>query len=202
MAKSVILIGGSGHAKVLIDCIRAAGDQVSGILDDNIPAGTLVLGVPVLGTTDMWNVFPNYHYLLAIGDNVIRSRISARFSVHWYTAIHPRAIVSPYAKIGGGTVILAGAIVNADATVGMHCIINSGALVEHDNVLENYVHISPNAALGGTVHVGQRTHIGIGASVRNNVSICSDCIIGAGAVVTKNILEIGVYAGVPARIMK
>lgn len=202
MAESVILVGGSGHAKVIIDCIRAAGDQVAGILDDGIPIGTQILGVPVLGTTADWTHWSDHAFLIAIGSNGIRRRLAQQVHAPWYTAIHPKAIVSEYARIGAGSVVMAGAIVNADAAVGMHCIVNTGAIVEHDNILADFVHISPNAALGGTVHVGENTHIGIGASVKNNISICADCTVGAGAVVVKDIAEAGTYVGLPARRLK
>lgn len=202
MSESIVLIGGSGHAKVLIDCIRASGGEVFGILDDGIPAGTTVLGVNVLGKTSDYEHYTDHPFLVAIGSNSVRRRIAEKVTVRWATVVHPSAVVSAYAAIAEGTVIMPNAVVNAGANVGRHCIINTGAVVEHDDVLEDYVHISPNAALGGTVTVGEGTHIGIGACVRNNISICGGCTIGAGAAVVKNISVPGVYVGVPTRKMK
>lgn len=199
MSKNVILIGGGGHAKVIIDCILSCGDTVLGILDDNLPVSSTVLNVPVLGKTNSFNHFSDCWFLIAIGNNYIRQKIAlAMQDVKWYTAIHSKAYVSRFAHIGQGSVVLANAVVNADAKVGQHCIINTGAVVEHDNCLGDYVHISPAAALGGTVRIGERSHVGIGAIVRNNLEICRDCVVGAGAVVIKNISECGVYVGVPA----
>lgn len=198
MLDSVILIGGSGHAKVVIDCIQSAGDCVAGILDDGISVGTMVLGVPVLGTVSEYTKYSGHSFLIAIGNNYTRKRIAKELSVSWYTAVHPAATISQYARIGVGTVVMPNATVNSDATIGNHCIINTGAVVEHDNQIADYVHISPGAALGGTVSIGEGTHIGIGASIRNNISICDGCIIGAGAAVVKDIVEPGIYVGVPA----
>lgn len=202
MSEAIILIGGSGHARVIIDCIYASGGVVAGILDDGMTAGEEVLGVPVLGKTDDFEKFREYQFLIAIGNNPVRRRIAESMQVRWTTAIHPSAVISPYAKLGEGTVVMANAVVNPGATVGRHCIVNTGAIVEHDCILEDYVHISPAAALGGAVKVGEQTHIGIGARVRNNVSICKNCTIGAGAVVVSDIPTPGVYVGVPARKIK
>lgn len=199
MPESIILIGGSGHAKVIIDCIRAAGGEVFGILDDGIMAGTLILGVPVLGKTADYGQYQDHPFIIAIGNNTVRRNIAERLNVRWATAVHPMALVSDHALIGEGTVVMPRAVINAGAVIGSHCIVNTGAIVEHDNCLGDYVHISPNAALGGTVTVEEGTHIGIGACVRNNIHICGGCTIGAGAAVVKNIVETGIYVGVPAR---
>lgn len=202
MWESIILIGGSGHAKVILECVRASGREVFGILDDGIPVGTRVLGVPVLGTSADAENYPDHGFVIAIGSNAVRRRIAERTPLRWATVVHPRAVVSPSATLGAGTVVMAGAVINACAQVGSHCIINTGAVVEHDNVLEDFVHISPNAALGGTVQVGALTHIGIGACVRNNITICGGCTVGAGAAVVRDLTEPGTYAGVPARRLR
>lgn len=198
MSEQVIVIGGGGHAKVVIDCIQSAGDIVEGILDDNLPIGEKVIGISVLGKTEDYVRYTENKFVIAIGNNEARHRIADTLPVNWYTAIHPRAAVSRYANIGYGSVVMANAVVNAGAFVGAHCIINTGAIVEHDNRLFDYVHISPGVSLGGTVTVGEGTHVGIGAAVKNNIEICGGCTIGAGAVVVKNITECGTYVGIPA----
>jgi len=198
MSEKVIVIGGGGHAKVVIDCIQAAGNTVAGILDDGLEPGGTVLGIPVLGSICAYENHTDCSFITAIGSGSVRRRMAETIPVRWHTAIHPRAVISPYAEIGVGTVVMANAVINAGASVGKHCIINTGAIVEHDDVLDDYVHISPAAALGGTVRIGAETHIGIGAFVRNNITIGSGCVIGAGAIVVKNCLESGTYVGIPA----
>lgn len=199
MSEQVIVIGGGGHAKVVIDCIQSSGDAVVGILDDGLSVDETVLGIPVLDRTENYINYIDKKFIIAIGNNAVRRRIAENIDVKWHTAVHPRAVVSRYAQIGCGTVVMPNAVVNAGALIGKHCIINTGAIVEHDNLIEDYVHISPAVSLGGTVIIGKETHVGIGATVKNNVSICGDCIIGAGAVVVKNITECGTYVGIPAR---
>ena len=198
MSEEVIVIGGGGHARVVIDGIQACGDAVVGILDDALAVGSTVLGIPVLGKTADWQRYPDKKFLIAVGSNAVRRRLAESMTAEWYTMVHPRAVVSQYAQIGAGCVVMPNAVINAGAVVGAHCIINTGAIVEHDNRLADYVHISPAAALAGTVTVGAETHIGIGAQVRNNIQICGGCTVGAGAVIVKNITERGIYVGVPA----
>ncbi len=199
MCKKVIVIGGGGHAKVVIDCIRRAGDTVFGILDDSLAPGTEILGAAVLGKVDSAPDYPDCHFVIAIGNNTVRKVISEKLNVKWYTAIHPSAVVSEYATVGEGSMILANAVVNPCAVIGRHCILNTACIIEHDSRIADFVHISPRAALAGNVAVGELTQVGIGAAVRQNITICGGCVIGAGAAVVKDIREEGIYAGIPAK---
>lgn len=200
MSEKVIIIGASGHGKVIADIIIKSGDEVIGFLDDGVEKGTIVAGIEVLGKTDDYTNFEDCRFVIAIGNPNIRKRIAEKLSVSWYTAVHPQAVISSLGvEIGEGSVIMANAVVNSSAKIGRHCIINTAAVVEHDNVLGDYVHISPTAVLAGGVRVGKMAHIGIGACVKNNLDITDECVIGAGAAVVKNITESGTYVGVPAK---
>lgn len=202
MNEQVVIIGASGHGKVIADIVIKSGDRVKGFLDDAEDLPESILGIPMLGKVRDFEKFTDCRFVIAIGSAAVREKIAGMLEgkVRWYTAVHPNAVISALGtKIGEGTVVMANAVINSGAYIGRHCIVNTSAVVEHDNRLEDYVHISPNAALAGTVTVGKRTHIGVGASVRNNLSVCADCIIGAGGVVVKDIGEPGTYIGVPAR---
>lgn len=205
MAKTVVIIGASGHGKVIADIILKSGDSIKGFLDDSKETTGTVAGFPVLGKVSEYEKYLECQFVIAIGNAAVREKISLQLEdkVQWYTAIHPTAVISSLdVEIGVGTVVMATAVINSSAKIGRHCIINTGAIVEHDNVLEDYVHISPNATLAGTVSVGKRTHIGAGATVKNNIAICEDCTIGAGAVIVKDINNSGIYVGVPAERIK
>lgn len=200
MSKTVVIIGKSGHGKVIADIILSQGDKVLGFLDDAYCENETILGFPLLGRVDDYVKYTDCEFIIAIGNPKIRERIANKLNVTWYTAVHKTAVVSALdVTVGEGTVVMANAVVNPSAKIGKHCIINTGAIVEHDNALGDFVHISPNATLAGTVRVGKATHIGVGAAVINNISIASDCIVGAGAAVVKDITESGTYVGVPAR---
>lgn len=201
MDKEVVIIGASGHGKVIADMVRQSGDCVLGFLDDNPEVSGSFVGVPILGSIDRFQEYEKSYFVVAVGNAVIRERIADKMQdVKWYIAIHPAAVVSDIdVSIGEGSVVMANAVVNAGTTIGKHCIINSGAVVEHDNDIEDFAHISVGAKLAGSVHIGKRSWIGIGASVSNNIFICGDCMVGAGAVVVKNIEIAGTYVGVPVR---
>lgn len=199
MKKTVVVIGASGHGKVVADIVENSGDKVLGYLDDNPKLNDGFAGFPILGRITEYQKYQDASFVVAIGNAKVRERIVAELkNVIWYTAIHPTAVISEIdTAIGEGTVVMANAVVNAGARIGKHCIINTGAIIEHDNRINDYVHVSVGAKLAGTVTVGRSTWIGIGATVSNNLNICENCMIGAGAVVIKDILETGVYVGVP-----
>lgn len=198
--KSVIIIGASGHGKVVADIIQKSGDSVLGFLDDNPNLSDTFIGFPVLGAVNEYAKY-DAEFVIAIGNAVIRERIADKLTdVSWYTAIHPTAVISDIdVNIGVGTVVMANAVINTGTKIGRHCIINTGAVVEHDNQISNFVHVSVGAKLAGTVKIGKGTWVGIGSSVSNNISICNNCMIGAGAAVIKNIENSGTYVGVPAK---
>lgn len=209
MHKNVIIIGASGHAKVIADIILKSGDKVYGFLDDNIEKGTKIAdieGFEVLGkVSDCLKIVEknnDIQFIIGIGNNDIRKNIAEKYDLNYYTAIHPTANIAFGVTIKEGTVVMANVCISPSTYIGKHCIINTAAVVEHDNIIREYVHISPNASLAGTVVVGIKTHIGIGAVVKNNTNITSNCIIGAGAVVVKDILESGTYVGVPIKKIK
>lgn len=203
--KAVIIIGASGHGKVIADIIKKSKDEIIGFLDDDPDIGKEFMGFPVLGAILNYKKYiDKAEFIIAIGNAYVRKRISERLiEVKWYTAIHPTAVISEFdVTIGEGTVIMANAVINAGAKIGKHCIVNSSSVVEHDNFIENYSHISVGAKLAGTVFVGELSWIGIGACVCNDVKICQNCMVGAGAVVINDIEESGTYVGVPVKKKK
>ena len=200
MSQDVIIIGASGHGKVVMDTVLCAGDRVLGFLDDGL-CDAAFMGLPVLGRSKDYTRWPEASFVIAIGNAAVRERLVREMpGANWYTAIHPRATVSSLDTVlGEGSVVMAGAVINPGSKIGAHCIINTGAVVEHDNRLGDFVHIAVGAKLAGEVSVGSRTWIGIGAVVRNQCSVCADCMIGAGAVVVRNLTEPGTYVGVPVK---
>lgn len=199
----LVIIGASGHGKVVADIAQKTGYEHIVFLDDNETVKDCG-GYTVAGKCSS---FADYDcdIFVAIGNPDVREKFLKdleKCGKNIPVLVHPGAIVAENVKIGKGTVIVAGAVVNPCAVIGNGCIINTCASVDHDCIVADCVHISIGAHVAGTVSIGERTWIGAGATVSNNVSICKDTMIGAGAVVVKDICEKGTYVGVPARMMR
>lgn len=198
MGTKVTLYGASGHCKVLIDILNLQGILIELIVDDN-PTIVDLVGIPVVLSKEFTK---QDNLIVAIGDNLIRKKISQKNSATYFKLIHPKTTISPIATIGKGSVVMAGVIINSDSKIGSHCIINTGALIEHDCNIGNFVHISPKTALAGNVRVGEGTQVGIGAVVAQGVKIGKWCVIGAGAVIIRDVPDYAVVVGNPGRIIK
>lgn len=200
--KKLLIIGASGHGRVVADIALATGCYEEIVFADDDPSITECMGFPVVGKVcDLANFVTEYDIFVAIGNAVTRKRFTEEIRAMQGTTatlIHPQAIVSPYAAVGEGTVVMPGAVINAGAVIGNSCIVNTCSSVDHDCRIDDYVHIAIGAHLAGAVSVGAGTWIGAGAVVSNNLQICGKCMIGAGAVVIKDIIVPGTYVGVPA----
>jgi sugar O-acyltransferase (sialic acid O-acetyltransferase NeuD family) len=203
MKKKLLIIGASGHGKVVADiAIKMNKWKAISFLDDNINIEP-PLGLDVIGTTnDYYKYVDNYEMFVGIGNNLTRKKIFEileKTGANIPVLIHPNAVIGQQVDIGQGTVVMAGAIINSYTRVGKGCIVNTGSTIGHDNKIGDFVHISPGAHLAGTVSVGNCSWLGIGSIVSNNIKITNDCIIGAGGVVVKDLNKSGVYVGVPVR---
>jgi len=197
----LIIIGASGHGKVVAEIARLCGYKEIIFLDNDSSIHSCS-GYPVLGADNLVSQLSG-DVFVAVGNAEIRKRLMEREHGRRFPAlIHPSAVVSNSVEIGEGTVVMAGAVINPEAKIGRGCIINTGSSVDHDCVVSDYVHVSVGAHLSGTVKVGERTWVGAGVTINNNISICEGCMIGAGAVVVRDITESGTYIGVPAKKRK
>lgn len=190
------LYGASGHAKVIIDILRANQIEINGLVDDN-PNVQELLGISVLHQSNGLSPF-----IISIGNNQIRKTIAEQLKTSFGKAIHPSAIISPNSLIDEGTVVMQGAIVQSCATIGKHCIINTGASVDHECVIEDYVHISPHATLCGNVRVGEGSWVAAGSVVLPGISIGKWSVIGAGSVVAKDIPDGVLAVGNRCKVLK
>lgn len=194
--KNIYIIGAGGHAKVVADIILKRKEMLNdninlvGFLDDNSKES--VLKFPIVGKIEMINELKknkNNYFIIAIGNNQIREKLSNIYDCQYITLIHPSAIIGNNVTIGEGTVVMPGVVINSYTKIGKHCIINSSSTIEHDNETRDYVHISPNVVLGGNVKVGKNTWLGIGSTVIQGIKIGEYSIVGAGSVVVKNISD-------------
>jgi len=204
----VVVIGAGGHAKVVIELIRAQGlYNVMGCTDRE-PQRRDVVGAPILGSDD---VLPDLyaqgvrHCFIALGDNALRRKVAARVASLGFelvNAISPKAVVSPSARIGRGVAVMAGAVINADATIGDLAIVNTRAAVDHDCQIGEAAHIAPRATLAGSVRVGPLAFVGAGATIVPGVNVGESTVIGAGATVISDLGPNLVAVGVPAKPLR
>ena len=205
--RPVIVLGAGGHAKVVIDALKAAGADILGITDpDQGTHGQDILGVQVLGDDDMVKEHGPDAVVLVNGVGSInvsdrRKDIFGRFKDGGYTfipVIHPSAVIGGDVEIADAVQIMAGAVVQPGCRIGVNAIINTRASVDHDCVIGDHVHIAPGAVLGGGITVGDGSHIGTASSVIQNVRIGENVLVAAGAAVVTDFPDGARIAGVPA----
>jgi sugar O-acyltransferase (sialic acid O-acetyltransferase NeuD family) len=196
----MIFFGAGGHAKVVIEAWLASGGAISSIIDDDCAIKN-ILGFPVTCTYSFAD-WAGKDACISIGSNESRRKVASLLHAHFQSVIHPRAVISSSARIGDGSVVMAGVVVNASASIGMHVILNTSSVVDHDCVIDNFVHVSPNATLCGGVSVGEGSHIGAGSTVIQNIKIGKWASIGAGSVILEDVPDFGVAVGVPGKVVK
>ena len=193
------LIGAGGHAKVVRDILDACSIPFSGVVTDNLKEVTF-MEKKILHSMDEVD-----EAIICVGNNRTRKKLAEELSQQGVTfgmGIHPSVIMSKYASVDEGTVIMQGVVIQSCAKIGKHCIVNTSASIDHDNVLGDFVHISPHATLCGEVEVGEGTWIGAGTVVKQCVKIGKWSIIGAGSVVVNDIPD-GVLAyGNPCKVIR
>ena len=203
----VVVLGGGGHAKVLVSVIHKLPWTVVGYVDPR-DVGP-VLGVAHAGGDEALPALLARHpgCVAAMGVGKVdasarRAGIQAAAEALGYgfpTFVSPDAVVNAEVELGPGTAVFDGAVVNAGVVTGPTCVVNTNATVEHDCRFGTNVHIGPGATVSGGVRIGDHTFVGAGAVVIHGVRIAEGCLIGAGAVVTDDLTEPGTYVGAPAR---
>lgn len=202
----VIVIGGGGHARVLMSTLLLCGRIVLGFVDLN-PAAPPLLGIKCLGS-DAAVLFhaPGDVQLVngvgSAGSTAKRMELYDRFTREGYrfaAVIHPSAIIAPEAQIEDGVQIMAAAVLQPGSRIGSNAIVNTGAIVDHDCIVGTHAHIGPRAVLSGGVRVETSAHIGTGACIIQGISIGTASLVGAGAVVIKDVPPGVTVVGVPAK---
>ena len=200
MSKAYYIYGASGHSKVIIEIIEKAGGIIKGLYDDD-PEKKLLLTYPVTNEKSIL-VLNDINWIIGIGDNTIRKKISENNSLAYTTAIDSSSNISGRTEIGIGTVIMAGVSINSSSIIGHHVIINTNASVDHDCVIANFVHVSPNATLCGGVTLGEGTHVGAGAVIIPGITIGKWVKVGAGAVIINDVPDFATVVGNPGKVIK
>jgi sugar O-acyltransferase (sialic acid O-acetyltransferase NeuD family) len=207
----ILVIGGGGHAKVVISILRKLNRyRILGYTDLQ-DRGSL-LDVPYLGAdrelAALVSGSQKLNAVLAVGQvGLGEKRCELWTRLQSPTLLFPLivstdAIVNEGVYVGDGTVVMDGVAVNSGAEIGFGAILNTNATIEHDVVLGDWVHVAPGVTISGGVTVGRFSMIGVGATVIEGIKIAAGCVVGAGATVVSDLTEPGVYVGTPARRIK
>lgn len=202
----VIIYGGGGLSKMIIETVRATGAyQIAGIIDDSMPKGSDVIGSPVLGGEEMLpdlyasGVRMAVNSVGGIGDYRVRLSVFERLAAAGFVCpaiVHPTAFIDRSAVLEAGVLVLAQSYVSGNATVGMGSLINNTVVVSHDNVLGICTNLSPGAKLAGDVVLEDFVQIGMNATVNIGVRVGKESLIGNGATIKKDVpAGTRVYAG-------
>lgn len=197
-SRKIVVYGAGGHAKALIEMIRAAGEyQIVAVIDDD-PAlsGKQVLGIPILGGgSGLARLFADGVENAANGvggiiDQRVRKLIFDRLidgGFYLPAIVNPKATLEASARVGYGTQVFANAYVGSEATLADMCMVNSGAVVSHDCVIGSFTHIAPGALLAGGVTVGENVLVGMGVTTAIGIMIHDGARVGNGAIVLKDV---------------
>jgi sugar O-acyltransferase (sialic acid O-acetyltransferase NeuD family) len=202
----IVIYGASGHAKVVIDAIRRAGDyHVVALVADGVPDGSEFEGIPIRGGRECLSALHHEgcsHGFVAVGDPRARLTLSELLIGSGFqlpSIVHPNAVLAEGVRIGEGVFVAAGAVINAGSVIGNMVIVNTRASVDHDASIERLVHLAPGSTLAGHVTVKEGAWVGIGATVLDRRVVGEWSIVGAGAVVTRDVAPHTKVMGVPAR---
>lgn len=197
--RKIVLVGGGGHCKVIIDAIKKGKVfRIIGIVDKALPKEESVSGVPVVGNDDRLKQLHKQGVSFAfisvgsIGDSTIREKIYLnllKIGFELPVIIHPSAVIGSDIEINQGTFVAAGAVINPGTKIGKNAIINTRSSIDHDCRIGDFTHIAPGAVVCGGVRIGSRTHVGAGANIVQYLSIGSNCMIAAGMTVCANVAD-------------
>ncbi|SMC39411.1 acetyltransferase [Sporomusa malonica] len=209
MNKKLLLIGGGGHCKSVLDSLLSAKTfNEIGIVDVKGSVGKSVLEIPIIGCDDDLEKLYQHGYTYAfvslgsVGNPVIRIKIFNKLESIGFgipNVIDPTATVSKRASLTSGIYIGKNVVVNVGTSIGKGAILNTSSTIEHECSIGEFVHISPGAVLCGEVQIGEHTHVGAKSVVKQQVKIGSRTLIGMGSVVLHDVAANTVAYGNPCK---
>jgi sugar O-acyltransferase (sialic acid O-acetyltransferase NeuD family) len=210
----LLLVGAGGFGRETAEAVRAVNAcrrtwNLLGFLDDGPGlAGKEVDGTRVLGPTEAVADFPDACVIVTTGsprDYFSRKRLVKRLEVaseRFATLVHPHAVLPASARLGPGTVLLAGVVVTSGISIGSHVAVMPGAVLTHDNTVGDFATVASGVRFGGGVQVGTGAYVGAGALIREGLSIGDWALVGMGSVVLRSVPPSEVWAGAPARYLR
>lgn len=209
MSKRIVIVGAGGLGREVLALVRALPEwEPIGFLDDNIPKGTTIAGLSILGNvSDAGRLEGKPAFVIAIGEPRTKRAIAESLMASgcvFPVLVHPAAVLMNRQTISieHGTVIGAGVALTTDIQIGPHVLLNLNATVGHDVKIGAFSSIMPGVNLAGAVEIGTEALIGAGANLRNGVRVGNGAIVGMGAAVIRNVDNHSTVVGVPARAIR
>ncbi len=198
MKASIVIFGCGGHSRSVVDVLLSYQPDISLVfVDENAKKGEKLYGFDVVAEMDL-NAHP---YFFSIGDNEKRRKKFEEIGPSGLISILSlKAHFGRESKISLGVFVGNFAHVGPEASIGENTIINNGCIIEHEVKIGRHCHIGPRAVISGRCKIGDEVFVGVGAVIKDSISVCSNVVIGAGAVIVKDIVEPGVYVGVPGKM--
>lgn len=208
--KKIILIGGGGHSKTVIELLSLINEyKIVGISDT---VNVSISGIPIIGDdTELYAIYASgveYAFncvgaLVNVNKRIKINKLLLDIGFKLPNLIHPTAYVANSCKFGSGNFIGINTVLNSDCVVGNNCIVNTGAIIEHECTLGDYVHLAPKSLICGGSSLANNVFVGAGATVLQQISVAKDSVIGAASLVTKNIETINQFGyGIPFKVIK
>jgi sugar O-acyltransferase (sialic acid O-acetyltransferase NeuD family) len=205
----VIIIGSSGHSKVIIDILEKGKEHhIVGLIDSFRKIGEETLGYKILGKEEdlpqIISQYPKCKFFVAIGDNWVRKKMVDKIrtlvpDAEFTNAIHPSAQIGKNVKIGIGVALMAGTVINSDSKIEDFTIINTNSSLGHDSKMAQFSSLAPRVSTGGNVRIGEFSAISIGATIKHGISIGKHTVIGAASLLLKCCGDNLVMYGIPAK---
>lgn len=205
--KPVLVLGGGGHTRVLIDTLNCQNRTIAGVLSSSLSIGSEVFGHCVLGDDTFLKTVDVSLFEVVLGVGGIKStdlrvELYELVKMHGFrvaTVIHPSAIIADGVQLGEGAQVMAGAVLQPGVEVGANAIVNTRASLDHDVLVRSHAHIAPGVICSGGVEIGVGSHVGTGAVIIQGVKVGEGCLVAAGSVVVNDLSAGEAVKGVPAR---
>lgn len=186
MDKTLLILGAGGHGKAVAEAALLSGDwQHVLFVDDRWPQLQESFSFPVVADiAGLASVTGRTQAaIVAVGNNALREQwmnAVKMVGLPLATVIHPRACVSPSAKLSEGCAIMALSMVGVDVRIGRGAIVNANATVDHDACLGDYAHLGVGVQIAGGVVVGARSWLQAGCCAGYRVVVPEGKHIGPG----------------------
>lgn len=202
IATPLIIFGAGGHAVSVANVALSMGYSIAYLID-YIKGKSNLIDFEVLEDISVLKDINSYRYAIGVGDNFIREKIyNQNSNLEFPVLAHSSAVISSFANIEKGTVIMPQAVIGPNTKVGKFCLINTHASIDHDCSMLDFSSLAPGVNTGGNVQIGKRSAISIGATIKNGVVIGDDSVIGSCSYVNKNIISNQLAYGVPAVLIR